>query len=326
MEASDLEEEISNSEHEAIETERQLEDHELELEDLRDKISKLEVENADLKEQISEHEKAELNLTRTSLDPDLVEYLEEHNDELSLEFLKKAYETLEELKASESDKDFSELIDELKSSHTAHAAQLAELQVSKKEVEIKLKLLKQRYDEELSTFNNTRIEHLLKNSGAKEYVDRLKEKNKINDELINDLKSELESKNREISTWETRFREAEKQSQVYWDAWRDIQVKTAELEAEKLANQERSRRVAKQSSMNFSPGSSMIDDHVPPPPPVSIPSIDELLQATSVPQTSAYAVKMDTSVPPPPPVDDDDILRDTIAYNQSMAGGYVKSL
>lgn len=323
--AKDLGEEICNTELEATRM-RQLESLESELDELREKMSTLEVVNDDLKKQIREHERIGLMSTRTSLDSSLVEYLERHNDELSLDFLQKAYKTLEELKELNPDRNFSELIDEMRSSHLDHAAHLAELQVSKKEVEIKLRLLKQRYEEELSTFNETKIEHLLKNSGAKEYLDRLKERNRLNDDLINDLRSELELKNRELTKWETRFREAEKQSQVYWDAWRDVQMKMAELEAEKLANHERSRRLAKHSSMNFSPSSSLIDDQVPPPPPVSIPSIDELLQATSVPKATTYAVKLDSSVPPPPPVDDEDILRETIPYNSSLPGSYMQSL
>lgn len=300
---------------------KKLEDLEFELKQLTDRIAQLEKENRDLKGQILEHEDIAANSVQTKLDSALIEYVERNCDNITLSFLKRVNEVLSELKGSNPDKNFQDLIDDLKSSHVDHATKLAELQVNKKEVEIKLKLLKRRYDEELTTFNETKIEHLFKNSGAKEFLDRLKERNRIKDDIISDLKSELDSKRRELTMWESKFREAEKQSMVYWQAWKDTQVKMAELEAEKEATHERDRRMAKQA-MNFSPGSSLVDDQVPPPPPVSIPTIDELLQATSIHQASPYGVKMDSSVPPPPPIDDEEILRDTRTFNSSISGGY----
>lgn len=277
------------------------------IKDLNEKIKQLESENEELKLQLKEHSGFTLSKRETDLEPELLKYLEDHQHDLTLGFLEKVYETLLEIKASEPDKDFDEYIEELKKNRREYVSELAELRVSKKEAEIKLQKMKRRYEEELSSFNEIRVEHIFKNSGAKEYLERLKEKNKIKNDIINTLKAELEAKESEVASWQTKYRDAEKQCNEYWEAWKDTQSRKEKLEAEKKAQFERERR-AMNLTMNLSSASSLVDNQVPPPPPIDVPPVDEILRmvAPSGGQTTTnpYSMSnMNSSIPPPPPVD-----------------------
>lgn len=181
-----------------------------------------------------------------------------------------------------------------------YLAQIEELRIAKKEMEIKLQLLKKRYEEELSSFEQIRVEHIFKNSGAKEYLERLKDRNKLKDDIIKSLKEELEYKNKEVADLQERCLELERTSIGYQQAWKEAQLKKEQLEAEK-ANQERERR---QYNKNLSSASSLVDQvGIPPPPPIEIPSIAELMgNMTSHQDTNPYS-SMDSSIPPPPHIE-----------------------
>lgn len=147
----------------------------------------------------------------------------------------------------------------------------AEISSAIKEYEIKLKLLTKKYEEELSSCNDIRVKNILKNSGFQEYADRMKQKNKVKKDIIENLKRELERAQNEVSIWKNKFQEAEKQCNVYYQAWKDTQVKKVQLDAELklMANSHQSINLSSRSPF---------DDSVPPPPPIDIPSLDEILR------------------------------------------------
>lgn len=219
------------------------------------------------------------------MDPDVLDYLEAHKEDLTLSFLEKAHAALVQLRASDPDKDFQQFIEELKHSQT----ELAELRIAKKEAEIKCQLMKNRFEVEMTSFNDVKIENIFKNSGAREYIKTMKEKNKVKEDLISHMKKELEQKRNDLVVWQNKFREAEEQCNVYWKAWKDTQIRLENFEAEKRAAQER--------AMNFTPASSVLNNNqVPPPPPIEIPSFEDIFrQQNWKKNTSAEGFEPSTS-------------------------------
>lgn len=274
------------------------------LDELSNKIKMLELENNQLKGQLANQSSLKLVNRKSKLDPELIKYLDDHRDQLSLSFLQRAHDVLVELKASNTDRNFADYINELKNSHKNHAVQLAELQVSQKEAEIKLQLMKRRYDEELSSFNEIKVEHLLKNSGAKELLDHIKEKNRIKDELIKNLKSSIATKQSEVEAWQNKYKTVEDQCNLYREEWRKSQDTRDKMEADLRAKHERDRRLLNHS-INMSSASSLIDNHVPPPPDIDIPSVADIMMASKSMGDMTYTSLIDDAhtIPPPPDVD-----------------------
>lgn len=236
-------------------------------EDLEDELAKLRLVNQDLKKQIESH--SHMSGLNVKLDPNLISFLDEHSDELTLSFLEKAYETMLELSAANPKMDFNQYICELKESKNKYVSELHDLHVSKREIERKFKLMKERYEEELSSFNELRIEHLFKNAGVKEYLDTLRRKNQIVEETIVNLRKDLEFKREEVDFWRQKYEQAEEERIKYHDAYRDILAKKVQLEAQRKAE----KRM-------MSSASSMVDTTIPPPPPIEIPSVAEILGET----------------------------------------------
>lgn len=249
------------------------------LESLSTKVKELELENDRLKLELEGQPKLKLINSKTKLDPSLVEYMTQHQDQITLPFLKKAHETLIELKASNPDKDFTDFILQLRDGHKNRITQLTELQVRQKEAEIKLQIMKRRYDEELGSFNELKIEHLLKNSGAKEFLDSIKEKNRMKDSIIRDLKSKIEMRQRDLEVWQSKYKTVEEQCNKYREEWRKSQITRDQMESEFRAKQEHERRILNHS-INMSSASSMIDNQIPPPPDIDIPSVADLILAS----------------------------------------------
>lgn len=174
----------------------ELRDVRVDKDNLEEEIKRIKVENKELEQQLEERSG---NYGNNVTDPELLNFLEAHKDDLTLDFLEKAYDTLLELKVDNPDKDFGEYIKELKQRDSNdYVKELAELKVSQKETEKKYQLMMKRHEEELSSFIDTRVEHLFKNKWAKDYIKNLKEKNEINEEIIKRLKEELKSKRDEL--------------------------------------------------------------------------------------------------------------------------------
>lgn len=156
---------------------------------LNESIRQLEAENEELKSQIETNNCFTMPKRLSDLEPDLLNYLEEHIEDLSLDFLKKAYDTLLEIKASNPSVSFQEYTKEIKKNHSTYDMELTDLQVAEKRVEKKLDQSRHLYEEELNSFKEVRIEHIFKNTGAKGYLERLKEINDIDEEILQRRKS-----------------------------------------------------------------------------------------------------------------------------------------
>ena len=276
------------------------------LETLERRIEGLENENKQLKNQIETHNCPLPPPMLTNLDTNLLKYAEQHKEDLTLDFLKKAYDVLLEMKASNPDMDFADYINDLKNGSSNYVGELENLRLAKRQAEIKLQLMKKRYEEELSSFKDVRVEHIFKNSGAKEYLDRLKDITKAKEDIIKNLEEELNFKKKEIEDLQEKYADAEKQRNDYLHAWKDVQFKKEQLENEKRANQQRERRLLTQS-MNLSPSSSLVENNqVPPPPPVDVPTVEEILRDISGPSHDSIqysSLGLDASIPPPPQID-----------------------
>lgn len=244
--------------------------------DFEEKINKLKIENDELKTQIELHKSSKLSAIKAKLDPELISFLEEHTDELTLSFLKNAYETLLDLRATNPKMDFNQYIKELKDSRENYITELTELHVSKKEIEHKLRCMKERYEEELSSFNETKIEQLCRKAGVDEYLSGLKRKNEITEQTIVNLQKDLESKRKEVEIWKDKYKEAEDQYNKYFEAYKDITAKRDQMEYQRRAAMDREKRLG--PKMNLSSASSLVDASVPPPPPIDVPPVDQILR------------------------------------------------
>lgn len=270
-------------------------------EKLNEHIHQIEAENEYLKSQLKSS--TSLSIEKNELDP-LLNFLETHS-ELSLEVLEKIYNFLLEQRASNPELDIIAYIEELKRDKSTYFKELNNLSVAQKKAELKYLSIKKKYEEELTSFQEIRIEHILKNSGAAEYIGKVKEKNKINSDIINNLKAEIDNKKNELAKWQKKCHEAERDRDEYKTASRQAQNELVALKAEKKAKQAR-------QAINLSSASSLLNDNlVPPPPPVDVPSVDEMLRAANIHQPIA----IDSTIPPPPPVDMNEILRQAKSYH-----------
>lgn len=154
-----------------------------------------------------------------------------------------------------------------------------------KNLEFKLQLYKKRYEDELNSSSEAKIETIFTNSGAKEYLDKLKARDKINSDMITNLKAELEMSKRELALVRARCQKAEEQNEYHKHQWREAQARSWQLEAEKKAYADRERQFLERS-INRSYASSYIDNNQPPPPNLNdVPSIEEILNS---PDASCY--------------------------------------
>lgn len=289
-----VEESINHLTMDSSEINAKLDDQALEY-----RISQLEAENKQLKFAIEDFKanqmKSSLLISNTKLDPDILNYIEAHKEDLTLEFLKTAQETLLELKALHPDMDFNDYIKNLKNSQIDYDSALNELRVKQKEFEIKYQLYKKKYEEELTSFDELRLENLLKNHGAKEHLAALRESNKLKMETFTELKNQLSQKQSEINKWQNKYQEADEQCQVYWKACKETSMKLEQLEIENKASRERDRRL-----MNMSSPSSMLNQVIPPPPEPG--SYNEPIDHSRILQSlePSGPFSLDRSISPPP--------------------------
>lgn len=286
------------------------------LKSLNDRIDQLEAENNRLKSQLESHKCPVLQTTpqpplqpapsmpQSNLDPEVVKFLEQHKADISLDFLTKAYDTLLTMKAENSERDFGQYIKDLRNGSSGYMNDLENLRIAKRTVEKKLQLMKKSYEEELSTFNDLRVEHIFKNSGAREYLEKLKERNKIKDELIITLKEDLERRGKEVVDLRDKYAEIEKKSNGYLKDLRTAQARREQLEAEKRSSNSDRRHMGRLSS-----ASSFAE---PPPPQFDNNTLNEIQRlgahTSQVPASNSFNnLSMDNSIPPPPVPRDIDV-------------------
>lgn len=194
---------------------------------LMERIAKVESENETLRDELTKNPTNGVSLTKKSdLDPEILGYLKQHNQDITLDFLSRAYETALEFKASHPDKELRAYIDELKVKRK-DMSELAQEEIKKKAAEIELNLIDKKYQEELERFNEVRVEYILKNSGACAYLKAIKSRNEMKEDIISNLENELESTRSEIDLWKNKFTQAEEQCETYFKAYEDTQERLA---------------------------------------------------------------------------------------------------
>lgn len=191
------------------------------------------------------------------------------------------------------------------------AKELSEARLARKQIENKYKLLKQRYEEELTTFDEARVEHILKNSGAKDYIETLKERSRAKDELVRNLEQEAKYLRKEVDHLRERCSRSEKRTDLYYKAWRESQAKNDRLN--EMSTREQSMNHERMFN-DTSPALSFDTSHaVPPPPLIEMPSLDEILNTVESPPVNeqpsytsvnnshySHLDQLNSPIPPPP--------------------------
>lgn len=170
----------------------------------------------------------------------------------------------------EDDKYLNGRIDELE-------AENEELKKQKQQVEIKLKLMKELYEKEVSSFNETRVDRIFENSGAMEYIERLKDRNKTKADAIKNLEKELEYKNKEIAVLKDKCREFQKRGSNYLRELKDVQGRKDPLDVMDEILHRGPTSIDSNPYNNFSLNSTVPAPPPPPPQAIEVP-LDEILR------------------------------------------------
>lgn len=286
---------------------------------LTDRIRQLEAENSKLKSQVETHKCSlpQPPQKRSDVDPELIKFIEDHSD-LTIDFLAKAYETILDIKANNPNVDFDDHIRQLKATQANYYAEFTRLEVARKRVENDLKKRKADYKEELTNFNEQRVEHLFKNTGCDSYLKELKEKNKVCQEHVDYLTKQIEVKKKDIAKFEEENRRAEEESNLRYQQWLKTELEIQRMENEKReANWDQERSLYNQS---FNMSSASQFSSVLPPPQIDVPPIEEILGSNDKSGLSdiPHSIDMFQYMPPPPIVDMDEIIGPNSSNNHTI--------
>ncbi|KAM2567862.1 hypothetical protein TB1_010170 [Malus domestica] len=125
-----------------------------------------------------------LSASPAKLDQDLLQYSEEHMDKLHAKSLDDLYEKFLEIDLHELDKYLP--------SESNYETDIVELDRRRVKAGKRLETqAKERYQDELNTFNETRLEYLFKSAGTRELLDVLKEKDNILEMINQNLNEDL---------------------------------------------------------------------------------------------------------------------------------------
>ena len=185
------------------------------------------------------------------------------------------------------------------------ARELIETREAKKRIEYKYQLLKQRYEEELTTFDEAKVENIFKNSGAREHIENLNERIRLKDKEVKGLRKQVDRLENDVDNWTKRFN---KSREVYRKSLREYQAKIDRL----LQMSNREQSINSERMLNDT-SSALSFDSIPDPPPIEMPSINEILNMVQSPQVNdersytsannshfASLDQLDSSIPPPP--------------------------
>lgn len=181
-------------------------DDDVSLDNLKQRIKQLENENRNLQDQtknLSSATQPPCAIVEHESDPELLEFLEAHD--YTTDTLNKVYEVLLELEAQNRDKDLEDYLSSLEQSRYNYGSELTELDVKRKKMELRLDQTRRVYEEELASFNESRIEYLFRITGARELLAQLKEKNDIAERIVNNRRREFELKKNDPSRSRDEF-------------------------------------------------------------------------------------------------------------------------
>lgn len=215
------------------------------------------------------------------LDPKLVDFLVEHQDEMTLDTIQAMHELLSELKSTRPDSDTVEHISDLKARYFAQKdsdylrKELDDVRKTKRLIEHKLQHSRKIHKEELQLINETKFDNLLKTNGALEYKQALDNCKRIGEEGIKELKSELKRLREEVEYLRDRRTQLTKEKNHFEKLLQASEASKSALERQTLNND---RMLDLRS-----PASSFDDGHVPPPPLLDAPPIEEIFENAKTP-------------------------------------------
>lgn len=137
-----------------------------------------------------------------------------------------------------------------------------------KGLKIELKLLRSQYDKEITSPSD--LSTTCSDRSVKEYLCRLEDVNKLSSEMVNNLQKQLDFKTKELEDLKNKIQQAEQQSRFY---------KRAIEEVDKSIPYHGDRNLSSIIS-DRSLESSIVSYSIPSPPPIEVPSMDELLTST----------------------------------------------
>lgn len=170
------------------------------LADLQKLIKDLENENRELEEQLGQEvtqSKSTCGMNERHLDQDILDFLEKHD--YTTDSLNEIYEFLLEIQARQCDQRLDDYLSSLEQSSFKYASNLTELDVKRKEVELCLRRTRETYAEELSSFNESRIEYLFRITAAERELAALMERNQILEVIADNRRKEYEAKKNDPS-------------------------------------------------------------------------------------------------------------------------------
>lgn len=229
------------------------------------------------------------------LDPSLLNYLIEHKADLNLDAIKTFHTVATKLKSGERLEDYM--------NHLEKAEKEAE------KAKCKVKLLQEQLKKELSTFDKSRFDNILKSSGGHEHVESLRSAIRLRETTIEEQNKQIKFLESDIEGLRDRLNSAKKHIEEQRRALQQAQVqaKSADFELD------RRRNLSHQGSVILGSPEPQSDHsyHIPPPPLVEG---DEILRLVNSPPQDSYITSanssiyngfsfLNNSIPPPPQVD-----------------------
>lgn len=270
-----------------------------ETKQLKERIELLMEENSNLSEQIEtlSHNRPEIKsmkINESTLDEKLVEFLELHKDEFTLDSLNNIYQTILGLRASEPDLDLNGFVRAFKSSRNK-VKELSDLHLIEKSATIKYNKLRDEYMTKL-TIDGLKINKIIENSSAKEKLQALTMKIQKLEDCLQEYEEQAEFKQRKIDELKDQLEKAEENYKNYRRAQRDAEEKYQSLKARE---DDMHLNMSDVSSLHHSGG-------IPSPPPCHPPTAEEIQKMLNRPNCSSIDHDFDNSaisdIPPPPPV------------------------
>lgn len=177
---------------------------------------------------------------------------------------------------------------------------------------LKLKLARQKFEDELDNLNEANLDHISKRPCVREYMERLSEKKRVNDDLVKRLRQELVDERRESSQLKERCQSLERKSQEYIKAlkgshrWARQSHDSSQRFLHNNISRSHDRSSNQRSLLNSSPEPSFDVIH------------DQLSSPIDETQTDGL-FEIGPDIPPPPEVHMDEII---IGLNmQARLGG-----
>lgn len=144
------------------------------------------------------------------------------------------------------------------------AKELERIRTIREEQKLKLNLIKSLHDDETNPSDEIKFNRAFCDRNARDYLKQLEESNKISDDVMTRLRRELDSKTRELAKLKEKFLKTERQSRLYQEACEETRRQLSLLEY-------------CDSSPELSPESSIASHRIPSPPPVEVPTVEEIL-------------------------------------------------